>query len=181
MKPLTAALITVLLRLPPWYEDVEREPPDQREHRAVVLAVSITTSTETQTGVNPVTLAALEVTQGFWESRFALHVHQDKCRIKIGECDAGRAKSVWQLQATGLVPRDVWVRIGGTDLASTTLAARGAARVLTTGLQKCGDIEGAISMYATGSLCRWKGAPERVRFYRKIRQQLVTELRKPPS
>lgn len=114
-------------------------------------------------------LGFLLLGQAFFETRLALHVHAGKCRVEIGECDSGRAISLWQLQAGYHLPVERWKQLAGTDLDSTREAAIEAARALARGRNFCnGSLEGAVASYATGKSCQWKGAAQRVRFVRKM-------------
>lgn len=113
-------------------------------------------------------LSFLLLTQAFFETRLALHVHQGKCRSHLGECDSGKATSLWQLQAGGHLPKARWERLAGTSLEATTRAALEAARALGRGRNYCGSVEGAVSLYATGRTCKWEPAKKRVRFMKRL-------------
>ncbi len=113
-------------------------------------------------------LAHLLLTQAFFETRLALHVHEGNCRSHLGECDSGKATSLWQLQAGGHLSKEDWEKLAGTDLKATTLAAIEATRALGRGLNYCGSVQGAVSLYATGRTCGWSPAAKRVRFMKRI-------------
>lgn len=118
---------------------------------------------------SPRELGFLLLGQAFFETRLALHVHAGQCRVEIGECDGGRAISLWQLQYGYHLPVERWRTLSGTDLESTREAALEASRALARGRNFCkGSLEGAVASYATGKSCRWKGAAKRVRFVRKM-------------
>lgn len=118
---------------------------------------------------SPRELGFLLLGQAFFETRLALHVHAGQCRVEIGECDSGRAISLWQLQSGYHLPVERWRRLSGTDLESTRDAAVEAARALGRGRNFCnGSLEGAVASYATGKSCQWKGAAQRIRFVRKM-------------
>src|SRR5690606_28088831 len=105
----------------------------------------------------------------FFETRLALHVHAGACRVEIGECDSGRAISLWQLQSGYHLPVERWRTLSGTDLESTRDAAIEASRALARGRNYCnGSIEGAVASYATGKSCHWKGAASRIKFVRRL-------------
>lgn len=178
---LQALLLAVLMTLPPWYQDAKKEEPSARAARMEVIAYGIATAVGRATcrvvkdpKCKPVWLRSEEelglllVMKGWWESRFALHIHQDKCRVKIGECDAGRAKSPWQLQMSLSLPSKDWSRIGGVDKTSTMLAASAAAVVLVRSYGRCKTLEGAISLYATGKSCKWSKAKDRLLYFRRL-------------
>jgi hypothetical protein len=125
-------------------------------------------------------LAALLVTIGYHETRFARHVHEGQCMPH--ECDAvrmpgggvyHRARSSWQMHRISLVRGDEWAEMLGTSLHATRTAATVAARILSFSAMRCGSIEGAISSYATGTTCRWSGAAPRMRTYRRFLKRIT--------
>ena len=102
---------------------------------------------------------ALLLAKGKHESRFDV----DVCR---GETtgDSGKAFGCWQSWEKD--------RSGGIE---------GQARRADRHLWRCGNycaargfdrVEGAISLYATGTTCEWSGAPARVATYRRVLAQL---------
>ena len=115
-------------------------------------------------------LSMLLLTQAWHETRLAKRIHEDRCRPK--ECDGGRAKSLWQMHASHVLPRNVWATIGGTDQASTSRAAWYAARYLAGSRHRCakgGDwVAPTISAYATGNVCEWRGARKRERLFWRL-------------
>lgn len=113
-------------------------------------------------------LAFLLLAQAYFETRLAAHIHQGNCRIRLGECDGGKAASLWQLQHGPHLSKERWQRLQGDDLAATSLAAYEAARVLSRGRNHCGSQVGAVSLYATGSTCSWEPAKKRVAFSRRL-------------
>lgn len=116
-------------------------------------------------------LGFLLLAQAFFETRLALHVHEGNCRKEIGECDSGRAVSLWQLHAGYRLPVERWRTLAGTDLESTRDAAVEAARALSRSKNFCGTTEGAVANYATGKGCVWKPAEERVRMAQELTQK----------
>ncbi len=123
-------------------------------------------------------LGFLLLAQAFFETRLALHVHEGNCRKEIGECDSGRAVSLWQLHAGYHLPVERWRELSGTDLESTRDAALEAARALGRSRNLCGTTEGAVANYATGRGCVWKPAEERVRMAQELTNKFWR--RKPP-
>ena len=124
-------------------------------------------------------LAALLVTQGWWESKFAERIGAGRCRSF--ECDPlvlrdgrvlHRSRHYWQLQTSSFVPRHLWNDLVGTEYEPTTLAAHAAAVVLGEGLKRCGSVPGAISFYAGGGKCAWSGMTTRVAMFRSVRSKL---------
>jgi hypothetical protein len=181
MKTMTLVLLAMLKQLTPFHLDTEDAA--EREVRLTTLAAGMTKVVEfaTCTGDHaddsdckrtfkgkPEELAVGLYTIGKWESGFAQHIHEDKCRIKIGECDGGDAKSNFQVHATGPVSLVLWRQIGGTDQRSTELAAW-AATLMWSNAWRCGSVERAFSAYAT-SRCDadYPGAPKRAAEYRKF-------------
>lgn len=181
MKTMTLVLLAMLKQLTPFHLDTEDVA--EREARLTTLAVGMTKVAEfaTCTGDyeddsdckrtfsgSPVELAVGLYTIGKWESYFAQHIHEDKCRIHIGECDGGRAKSNFQVQATGPVKLLLWQQIGGTDERSTKLAAW-AATLMWSRAWRCGTPERAFAAYAT-SRCDadYEAAELRAAEYRKF-------------
>lgn len=161
-------IFAMLMTLAPYAGDIETEK--ERAVRLSVIAKAIETSSTTiKWSGSQRELATLLIVQGWSESRFAKHVHEGKCRVKQGECDAGRAVSPWQLHAGYSFRRAEWKSAEGADLKATTVAAKRAAQVLSRGRNFCKSIQGAISLYATGASCRWKGAASRLSLFRRLR------------
>lgn len=117
---------------------------------------------------SPRELAFLLLTQAYFETHLAQHVHEGKCRVHLGECDGGKATSLWQLQAGGHLAASRWEKLAGTNLAATTHAAYEAGRALSRGRNYCGNVRGAVALYATGRTCRWQPAEKRVSFMRRL-------------
>jgi hypothetical protein len=126
-------------------------------------------------------LSLLLVTQAWWESRLARHIHEGRCRVF--ECDAfrsmrtgrieHRARTLWQLQRTSLVVEE-WPTMVGTDLASTYHAAWGATKVLSRGYRACGTIAGSIGYYSGAGRCTWSKSPRRVATFEALRLAAAT-------
>ena len=186
MTPAEATMV-ILSTLTPYYGD--HEEPVDRTARLEMIASSIDTAARygaCEKGdpecddrawvVGEGTIKRLELTAalivvGRFESGYALHVHQNKCRVLIGECDSGRARSPWQFQRTDLT-RKIWWEYKGADQRSTETAAYAASIVLGRARQNCGSWEGAFSQYATGGGCRWKYAAPRALSYEKTLLEL---------
>jgi hypothetical protein len=126
-------------------------------------------------------LSLLLVTQAWWESRLARHIHEGRCRVF--ECDAfrsmrtgrieHRARTLWQLQRTSLVV-DEWSKMVGADLESTYHAAWGATKVLARGYRACGTIAGSIGYYSGAGRCTWSKSPRRVATFEALRFAAAT-------
>ena len=173
------ALLSAAMSFHAWYGDVETSTA--RSTRLDTIATAIDQATELAvcgSGTpddcqrlwqgDPRELAFLLLSQAYFETRLALHVHAGRCRAEQGECDSGKAISLWQLQAGYHLPEDEWRTLSGTDLDSTRQAALEAARALGRGRRYCGSIRGAISLYATGRSCNWEPAQGRSRFVRRL-------------
>lgn len=124
-------------------------------------------------------LVAYLITVGFWESRFAEHVYYDKCRIeKLGECDKGRAKNVFQVhqsepknaKSNYFISKDAWTRMGGGNQFAFQTAALGAA-VILTGNRMCG-VSGTFSAYAIGKCEGFGQEEERTKTYKTVLKKL---------
>lgn len=120
---------------------------------------------------DPRVLAFLLLGQAYFETRLAEHIHAGRCRTKLGECDGGKAISLWQLQSGSHLPKERWKTLSGTDLASTRWAALEAARIVGRSHNFCGSMSGAIALYATGKSCKWSPARKRARFVRSLIRQ----------
>jgi hypothetical protein len=191
-----AAILALLLSYAPWHEDAKREAPGDRAARMAVLADGIHEATVRATcqGLEPCTpiwpgpateLAAALARIGWFESRYASHVHAGRCRRY--ECDATklkngriifRATSTWQLQSSRLVPMAEWRTLAGTAQEPTSRAAWAAARVLAASYTRCAmpgqdGLVGAVSLYATGRTCRWPRAAQRVSLIRRDAKRLA--------
>lgn len=189
-------IFAVLMGLPPWHGDAKE---DGREARMEVVASAIDAAAsravcdgagddcERVWPLGKAELAAMLVTLGWWESRYARHVQLGKCGR--AECDpvrlrggrvVHRARSYWQIQASFAVPVGEWRGIAGDDgLATTERAAWAAARVVARSYGRCrargarhGWEVGVVSGYAGATTCGWSGAGRRVAFYRRILAKL---------
>jgi hypothetical protein len=181
-------ILALLLTLAPWHADRDEDPAARAERlshvaRGVAVAADLATC-EGEWSTDPectpawpparkTELLALLISQGWWESRYARHVHEGRCRTEIGECDGGMARSPWQIQRSALVPAEEWRQMDSADSASTEIAARASARILAVGRSRCGSAEGAIASYATGKSCRWSPAATRLRHARRIEADLT--------
>lgn len=161
MKTMTTIILGMLRALGPNHLDTEDAAA--REARLTTLADGMTWATEAATCTGdfekedckpisrlpPEEHAVYLFTIGKWESgNFAQHIHEDRCRVHLGECDGGKAKSNFQVQATGRISLALWRQIGGTDQRSTRLAAWAASLALGT-VQGCGTPARVFAGYAT--------------------------------
>jgi hypothetical protein len=172
------------------------EAPQARQERLAVVAVAVAAvATRARceppwdgSGCRPlwpgssVELASVLLALGHLESGYAWHVHAGRCRTAIGECDAGRARSPWQVQRT-LHTAWAWDEIEGTGSWSTFAAAWSAARVAAAGRRYCAWsapsepwLEATVSAYATGGRCRYPRAQARARFVVSIEGRIRAAL-----
>ncbi len=181
-------LVLVMLRLPAYHLD--EETPEARRARIEVIAQAITGASALATCADAAPddgcvrhwpgdgrdLSVLLVTQAYWETRFALNVHEGRCRSF--ECDPfrspvtgkieHRSRSLWQLQLNSLIV-DEWDKLVGTSLEATRHAAFAASKLLGRGFRACRTIPGTISRYAGVGGCQWKGAAPRHRQFLELR------------
>lgn len=180
---LTHWILAMLMVFPPCYRD-KNEP--NRSERMATIASAIDDATARATCSEPFDvpdcspmwsrsqreLAAMLVTKGWWESRFASNVHAGRCGPE--ECDAiryngiivHRARSPWQLQRTSFTV-DEWSKMVGTDIEATRHAAFAASKILSEGMVRCKTVQGALSWYGAGR-CMWSGSARRHRTFRKL-------------
>lgn len=154
MNAVTLWLVLVALT-PDWGD---REPPWDRVVRLWVVAGAIDdAAAETDYEGPGSELRGALLATGYYESRYSRRIQEGRCRRT--ECDKGRAVGPWQAWPLWF---DVDPSRGvGTDAESTFVAARAAAQALAEGRRRCGTLRGALSHYATGNTCEWKGAPKR--------------------
>lgn len=188
----TESLLAAALTFSAWHGDTETEEDRLVRLRTIVEAINIATeravcmknatplpplpgdTAEPESPCKPVwrgsprELAFLLLTQAYFETHLAQHVHEGKCRVNLGECDGGKATSLWQLQAGGHLAPSRWERLSGTSLAATTHAALEASRALSRGRNYCGSVRGAVALYATGRTCRWQPAEKRISFLSRL-------------
>lgn len=187
LLPFAPIVLEIMRGLPPAaYGPKPAELLEERERRYARIAISIDQASSRAVELKkwPGTqdeLVGMLVTLGWWESRFAHHVHAGKCRPKLGECDPYKradgtlialAATPWQLQANGIIKPREWKRLTGTDYISTLRAAWAASRVISRARQACkGGSKTwptrAIARYARGTGCGWRGAPKRARWFER--------------
>lgn len=191
-------LIMVLLSLQPAYADKENWKERSGRLEIVAKAIDDASSKATCMDAYDITgcerkwqsskkaLALLLVTKGFWESKFAKHIHENKCRPY--ECDAyqaqggliHKARSMWQIQKTSLVSPEEYEKMKASTQVATNLSADVATRYLAIGMNQCRTIKGAISIYGGVDSCNWKGAEGRYTFFNtlmgKSEAQFTSEL-----
>lgn len=184
---LSAYVLAALLYLPPAHAD-EAEVGRQARMETIADAVRQATQRATCMGVYskegceplwpkqeaPEDLAALIITKGWWESRFAKNVHEGRCRSY--ECDAvklasgvviHRARTPWQFQRTSY-SAPFWESMVGVELEPTRNAAWVAAQILSAGYRACRSYQGALNWYGVGR-CESKKFASRYRTFLELR------------
>lgn len=189
----TKTLLAAALTFTPWHGDQESEAERHDRLETIAEAINIATlnavcadgapDLPALEGVEVVEndepcrplwrgdvreLAFLLLTQAYFETHLAQHVHEGNCRVHLGECDGGKAASLWQIQYGPHLAKENWEKLKGADLAATANAAFEASRALSRGRNYCGSTAGAISLYATGRTCGWKPAMQRVSFLQRL-------------
>ena len=189
---LAKAILAALFALPqPHYASgLNPETPAETRARyeriaaAVATASTVATCSDQPEGCRRVwpgtrrELAAALVTLGWWESKYVWRVHAGKCRPL--ECDAGRARTPWQMQRATATIRRHWSHMVGTGYVPTLHAAWAAAVTFSTAARGCsrsplGPVAGAFSGYARGSRigrCTWRQGLNRARTYRVVLRRL---------
>jgi hypothetical protein len=191
---LKALILLALLSRTPYYRDVETW--GERESRMTLVgdAVSHAATKATCTGEfgedaackpiwggTPKSLAMLLITQGVAETNLSHLIHDNQCRLSVGECDSTRfwspqkkeyiyrqrSFSLWQIKLYQDISPEDWTLIQ-EGRPGTQAAAWAAARRLSGAYSDCGSIPGAISRYATGYSCQWKEAETRYAAYKNL-------------
>lgn len=187
---LKALILLTLLSRTPHHKDTESW--ESRESRMELVAAGIEESVHQATckelaectpiwGGTEKSLAMLLVTQAVSETHLSHRIHDNDCNLAIGECDSTRvwrrelnayefvqrSFSLWQIKPYSDIPEDHWALIE-KGREGTQLAAWAATRRLASGLTACGDIQGAIARYTTGSACKWSKAPKRFALYKQL-------------
>lgn len=142
-------ILAVLMGFTPYHLDTETT--EERTERLEVVAESIEVASEGDREV-----MAFLVMTAHRETRMAQHVHAGNCRE--GECDNGRAASLWQIQSGSWIKQETWEGFIGLGLEPTTRAAQHAAMLYRRGVRTCGSPTGAIALYGTGRTCFTKSA-----------------------
>ncbi len=167
-EPLSSAMG----RLAVYHED--RDNPDKAAHLQALASAIEKASDARPKGVSRKDWQALLVTVGYWESTFSLRIHAGNCKPK--ECDAGRARSPWQMHRN-VFNAPVWDQMFG--LEHVELQAKTASEMLTRSYWQCSRsgqhwLSGTINAFA-GKRCGdigWDGMGKRVQTYYQVRNRL---------
>jgi len=175
-KRVTASL-GVMNTLEPWWDD-RKEDPKERQDRFTQLTQaqwdvvdeltctgSYANADDHQESDGPLCvvqfpgkkehLVTMLMTAGFWESRFSRRIQAGDC--KEGECDGGRARSVYQVQNNGTFPSELWENAEGLDWDSTRSATKASALTLSAAYRACAKthrtnvVRAVFSAYARGT------------------------------
>lgn len=167
-EPLHAAMS----RLPVYFED--RDNPAKEEHTRALAAAIEKASDVRPKGVSRKDWQALLVAVGYWESTFSIRIHRGDC--KKHECDAGRARSPWQMHRN-VFTAPVWDQLFGIE--HVELQARTASEMLARSYWQCARagvpwVNGTLSAYA-GKRCgdnAWPGFDKRYKTFVSVRARL---------
>jgi hypothetical protein len=134
---LTAYLISAILSLPTFHEDIGEQLVAQKRAQAELIASAVAEAAEKSRGWpgSQRELAVLLVTIAWHETRFSLRIHDGHCRPY--ECDHGRARGLWQLHVHASLPRERWLTVAGLDPVSTLNGATEAATALIRSRHWC--------------------------------------------
>jgi hypothetical protein len=116
---------------------------------------------------------AILLTIGRHESRFAiLVVRGGDCSLmpRGQRCDDGEARGFGQLHA-GACPAAYAYPAGSAE--SIRAETRCVLDLFARHEARCGSLAGAFAAFATGGLCTWRGAAERVETFRRVSDELV--------
>lgn len=122
-------------------------------------------------------LIAAELAMVDNETHASLRIHRNECNLQKGECDGGRAISLFQLHANALSSPAVWPALGFMTFESTLMSAREASRILTRSYLYCaaakvpGDPIALMYTAAGGHGCqldKWSGWVKRLASYERV-------------
>lgn len=174
-SPLEAWALAVLQSFTPYYEDVGN-PEKGAQLEMIARATTAAAREQKNWPLSRKQLLAAELALGENETHWSLRIHRNECNLKKGECDGGRAISLFQLQAKGLTSPAVWPTLGFMTWESTHRSAREATRIFTRSYLYCvsigvpGDrMAMAFTAYA-GRGCqldKWGGWRARVATYER--------------
>ena len=166
-------LLALLLTFVPWHGDTETSVA-RAERLSVVAGAIAEASLNPRWKGSSEDLAILLVMTAHEESHFALHIHEGRCgkhaKSPKGECDSGKAGTLWQIQFGAWYPKKHWDKLIGASKTPTTLAAKKAADIMSLARNYCGSTKGAIALYAKGS-CKWKRAAGRYYRFTQLREK----------
>jgi hypothetical protein len=128
-EPLSSAMA----RLPVYFED-RSDLEAKAEHTRQLAAAIEKASDARPKGVSRADWQALLVAVGYWESTFSMRIHRGDCYVKKGECDAGRARSPWQMHRNTFTA-PVWDLLFGIE--HVELQARTASEMLARSYWQC--------------------------------------------
>lgn len=187
--PLEAWALAALQSMVVYREDVGNpEKPAQ----LAMIAKATTEAAREQKGwpLSAQRLVAAQLGIGENETHWSLRIHRNECDLKKGECDAGRAISLFQLHAKPLSSPEIWPTLGFMTFESTKLSAKEAARVFVRSYLYCAAtglpddrIAMAYAAYA-GRGCqldKWQGWKPRVATYQRALRVPVPKVSAAPD
>jgi hypothetical protein len=155
--------------LPVYFEDKAPELESAKASQLASVAAIVAEVSQSKAPRPPQEWAALLLTVGYHESTFSLRIHRGECRPR--ECDAGRARSAWQLHRN-LYTAPVWDQLFG--LEHTEAQVRAADGMLRRAYHTCSRsgvpwLQATLSAFA-GKRCGadWNGLAPRVATWSRL-------------
>lgn len=160
MSPYATAILAILQSRPVFREDVALK--EEKRAQLEVIAPAIAKASHGDKFV-----AALLIAIGDAETHWSLRVWRNDCRVRIGECDRGLARSFWQTHRSSFVTAEQWETMGTPTEAGTLAAAQVAASLLQYGIHMCGrDAACCLNMYAGQRPGKqWRGLDARLNLF----------------
>jgi len=191
---LAEAVLALLLSWPAYSAEPTPEAPEARQVRLTAATIAITEAASARPGNwQPVQVAAVLLTLGWYESRFAAYVGEGRCSEgpEDARCDphpvtkVPRARSYWQAHQSACPL--AWTLPPGS-LAELRAAAGCASRLWVGAYYRCrrrttdGPVAGAFAGYAGGAAgCRWDGGARRARKLLEIASILRAKMSRPSA
>jgi hypothetical protein len=165
MSPFAQAVLAVLLSRPVYREDVEL--PDEKRAQLELVAPAIAEASRGDKFV-----AALLIAIGDAETHWSLRVWRGNCFRY--ECDAGRARGLWQTHQNAHVTPAQWETLDDPTPEGTLAGARAARSILLYGVHVCGrDPACVLRVFAgKGALSNWSGLGPRLQTFEAARRRL---------
>ncbi len=162
------SVLAMILSLGIAQEDRAPELADRKREQLETVADSIAAVANTPE------LAAMLVTLGWYESKFATRIAEGRC--KPFECDRGRARGVFQIHRRAGMTDAEWDGLLGTGEEPTLAAAREAARRVNAARARCRSLESSqdwaagvfSSLAGRGCVGNFKTRAQRVATFRRL-------------
>lgn len=162
------SILAMILSLGIAKEDRAPEITERKHEQLETVARSIAVVAETPE------LAAMLITLGWFESKFAIRIAEGRC--KPFECDRGRARGPFQIHRRAGMTDAEWDGLLGTNAEATLASTREAARRIRAARVRCRSLEsrqdwaaGVFSSLAgRGCVGDFKGRAARTATFRKL-------------